>query len=582
MRRSLGYLADIRAFAGDRRIGQAACLVFGAAVLEGSGLAALVPLLASFGGRANDAGGPIWRVLPGLGPGVLLAAFVALVAARAFLVERRDSELLRLRLEFIEHLRTRMLNALAMSRWTFLGRITHAGMLNAMITDLARVSQGGYLLAQSLSALAMACAGLLVALLLLPWLACLLIAACICAVLAWGPNLGRAAEAGARMSDRQRRFLHATSDFLRGMKLIKAFGAGWGAALRIEEQAALMAESQLDFARRNARARVIFDVGAAAAAAGVLFVALEVLHRPLSEVLVFALVFVRVVPVMRMLIGNLRLLAHILPAYTAIERLRRRAQAAAELVDPALQAMSLRCAMEFQAVGFAYEPGRPVLQGINLVLPAFQTTALVGPSGAGKTTLADLALGLLQPGQGTILIDGEPLSRENLGCWRNCIGYVPQDVYLFPESIRANLLRFSPKADELDLWEALDRSTAADFVRALPQGLDTDLGEYTKSLSGGERQRIALARALLRKPSFLVLDEATSQLDAESERQIQAAMANLKGQMTVLVIAHRLSTIKAADNILLVESGRIGQSGSWGQLADQPGAFKNLLDAARV
>mgnify|MGYP001616423148 CR=1 FL=1 len=140
------------------------------------------------------------------------------------------------------------------------------------------------------------------------------------------------------------------------------------------------------------------------------------------------------------------------------------------------------------------------------------------------------------------MLDGSKRS-----AWRRSVGYVPQEVFLFPDSVRANLAWANPPADEARLWQVLTLAAAADFVRALPLGLDTQVGERGIRLSGGERQRLALARALLRQPTLLVLDEATSALDSENERLIQTALQHLHGQMTVLVIAHRLSTVRAAD-----------------------------------
>lgn len=158
-------------------------------------------------------------------------------------------------------------------------------------------------------------------------------------------------------------------------------------------------------------------------------------------------------------------------------------------------------------------------------------------------------------------------------------GGVPQDAFLFPESIRHNLLKFHPEVGDGDLWNALKLAAAADFVRRLPLGLDTPVGERGVQLSGGERQRIALARALLGKPHLLVLDEATSHLDAENESRIQTALGSLHGRMTMLIIAHRLTTLRSADQIVVLEQGRIVQQGDWNSLSARPGRFRDLLQS---
>ncbi|MBL1703891.1 ATP-binding cassette domain-containing protein, partial [Klebsiella pneumoniae] len=161
---------------------------------------------------------------------------------------------------------------------------------------------------------------------------------------------------------------------------------------------------------------------------------------------------------------------------------------------------------------------------------------------------------------------------------RKSISYVQQDPFLFNASIRENLLMIEPNASEEQIWDALDFAAAAEFVRTLPNGLDTFIGDRGVRLSGGERQRLVLARAILRKPSILVLDEATSALDTENEALIQSALEKLKGQMTIIVIAHRLSTIRNADQVIVLDKGEVVQQGEFNQLArERKGVFRNLL-----
>ena len=199
----------------------------------------------------------------------------------------------------------------------------------------------------------------------------------------------------------------------------------------------------------------------------------------------------------------------------------------------------------YPAEGEEAEPS--VLHAVNLSIPARQTTAIIGPSGSGKTTLIDLIIGLLTPTSGTVLIDQKPLNRELLHDWRNSIAYVPQEPFLHNETLRFNLMEFSQAIDETKLWEALEAAQAADFIKRLPAGLETVVGDRGVRLSGGERQRIALARALIRNPEVLILDEATSNLDTDTERAIQCAIDALHGNLTVIIVAHRLSTIEKAD-----------------------------------
>jgi len=223
---------------------------------------------------------------------------------------------------------------------------------------------------------------------------------------------------------------------------------------------------------------------------------------------------------------------------------------------------------ELRGATFTYgqDPASPTLQDVTLAVGARTTTAIVGPSGAGKSTIADLLMGLVTPQAGTLAIDGQPLTPEHLQSWRSQIGYVSQDTFLFHDTVRTNLLWANASATDGDIWEALTQAAAADFVRALPGGLDTVVGDRGVLLSGGERQRLSLARALLRRPQVLILDEATSSLDSENERRILGAIDRLHEQITIVAITHRLSTIRGADLIYVVEQGRVIESGSWSTL----------------
>src|SRR5690606_21964199 len=206
-------------------------------------------------------------------------------------------------------------------------------------------------------------------------------------------------------------------------------------------------------------------------------------------------------------------------------------------------------------------------------------TAIVGPSGGGKSTVADVLIGLLAPDEGEVLVDGEPLTDAQRPAWRRRVAYVAQDVFLFHDTVRANLLLADPDADDARLWEALEAASAG-FVKDLPDGLDTVVGDRGTRLSGGERQRLALARALLREPELLVLDEATSSLDAVNEARVQEAIRRLHGRTTMVVIAHRLATVRDADAIHVLVDGRITESGTWAELVGRPdGVFRNLAAA---
>ena len=203
---------------------------------------------------------------------------------------------------------------------------------------------------------------------------------------------------------------------------------------------------------------------------------------------------------------------------------------------------------------------------------------MMGRSGAGKTTIADLLMGFLEPTSGEILIDGIKLSDENLPGWRHNLGYVPQEPLILNATVRENLQRFHPAATQAEMEKALKKAYIWDVVENLPQGIDTVLGDGGIRLSGGERQRIVLARVLLGNPRLIVMDEATSAMDYESEMAVRNAIRDLNEQVTILIIAHRLATVRTAKYGLVLENGKITEDGTLRELASHPeGYFSRLL-----
>jgi ATP-binding cassette, subfamily B, bacterial MsbA len=232
----------------------------------------------------------------------------------------------------------------------------------------------------------------------------------------------------------------------------------------------------------------------------------------------------------------------------------------------------------FDRVSFRYGAGDPVLSEVSFSLAKGRVVALVGPSGAGKTTLADLLPRFHDPTGGQILMDGVPLTRLTRRSLRAAMGVVSQDTVLLNDTVHANIAYGSPGASREQVEHAAAAANAAGFIAQLPQGHDTVLGERGTRLSGGQRQRIAIARALLRDPPILILDEATSALDTESERLVQQAIERLIRERTVLVIAHRLATVRDADEIVVLDAGRVVQRGTHEELFRAGGLYRRLYD----
>jgi ATP-binding cassette subfamily C protein CydCD len=234
--------------------------------------------------------------------------------------------------------------------------------------------------------------------------------------------------------------------------------------------------------------------------------------------------------------------------------------------------------LEFSGVDFSYFSNRRLaLQNASFSAPAGSTVALVGPSGAGKTTAAHLLMRFFDPQSGEVLMNGRSLRDYELDALREQIALVTQDTYLFNETLRANILLARPDADEEEIRAAVERAALAEFVDALPEGLETRVGERGVRLSGGQRQRVAIARAFLKDAPILILDEATSHLDAVNEQAVRHALEELMEDRTTVIIAHRLSTIRNADSIVVLDAGRVVETGSHEDLLRRHGLYSQLV-----
>jgi ATP-binding cassette subfamily C protein len=524
-----------------------AALALGTAASEGLGLLLVVPLLA---GLSTDP----------MRLGWLLGLFVLLVVLRAGLGHARQLVAVRLRGAVIDGLRRRAWDALLHCDWRVLRQARRSDSASLLISDIDRL---GAALSEAFSALALGAtllavlgAGLLIA--PVPVLALGLLGALVLPLLRRGraeaARLGEAA--GTAYAS-----LHAQSGgALTGLRTIKALAAEAPAAARIEAAQAKLRQAELGYWRMQGLAQLALQGGAALGLALFIWLAITRGDAGAAELVPLVAVVVRAVP----LAGGVHQAwlhwHHAHPALASLNSLLAEFDAAREADGdaPAAPAFNRELRLEQATVRFA-ENGPPVLDGISLRLAAGSMTALSGPSGAGKTTLADLLGGLIAPDAGALLLDSVALSAAQRRGWRRRVAYVAQEPVLFAGTVRENLLLALPEASDAALGQALDRA-AAQFVLALPGGLDCAIGDGGRSLSGGEVQRLLLARALLTDPALLILDEATSALDPANEALIAAALERLRGSVTLVIIAHHGALSRLADQTIRLDGGRIAAS----------------------
>ena len=292
----------------------------------------------------------------------------------------------------------------------------------------------------------------------------------------------------------------------------------------------------------------------------------------ISVLSVFAMAAMRLLPSFNRIMSNISSVMASLPGLDAVCYDMRRAAAMRQTLPPQTGApVTLDREIALQDVTFTY-PGKeePVFSHATLTIPKNQSVAFIGPSGAGKTTIADLILGLMQPQQGSILVDGQDIE-HNIAGWHRLVAYIPQNIYLIDDTIRANVTfgTDGQQVEDARVWQALKSAQLDDFVRSLDDGLDTMVGDQGVKLSGGQRQRIGIARALYHNPQVLVLDEATSALDTETESAVMDAINSLQGSKTMIIIAHRLTTVRSCDIVYEVRDGQVTRL--------TPAAFARLL-----
>jgi len=565
-------------------------LAIGAGLTEGIGISLLGPLVAQLGERANSgpggkaAGTLLHAVGLELSLPLILAIFLGAVLCRAAFVRGRDRVVFDLQHGFVNSVRRRLYRAVEAAEWRFIAKERLSHLTRALSADVESLAQGTFVFLQIPALAALAAVQLAIALSIAPVLTAGVIGCGGVIALLVRLRRGDTFQAGKRTMQARRATFDEISDFLASLKLAKSHNAEERHRLAFETALARLNQSMLAFNRRAADAQMLANVGAAAMLCGFVYAGTEFSRLAAPELLIMVVVFARLMPGLMQLQQCAYSVWQMLPVFDELQRLLARCEAAKESLDAGgTERLRLRDRITLSRIRFRFdkERGPDVLNDLDLEIEAGSVVAIVGPSGAGKSTLADLLMGLQVPDSGSVCVDGRQITGEWLAAWRRSIAYVPQENFLFNQSIRSNLQWANPDASDDEINHALTMTGAASIVAAMPDGLATVVGERGSRLSGGERQRLVLARALLRNPTLLILDEATSALDHESERAVWAVLDRLRGNTTVIVIAHRLSTLRSADRIAVLDEGRIVQLGTWTTL-EGDGRFAVLLRAGAV
>ena len=512
---------------------------------------------------------------------LLLGVFVMLVGGRTVLDKIQSVRMFAVQQDLEHHLRERIYHSIAEANWLFLCRSRASDFTHALTHEIYRVGIGTNLALVFAGEVVLGILYMSIAFALSPGMTTLVLISGGCLAFIFRGRTHAIERQGQEVSASNKSLYAATIEHFQSLKAAKTYGAEERNFSIFTNLSTEVGHAQMDGARQQAVAAAWFELGSVLILALVLFVSIRMLAVPPASILILLLVVFRVMP--RIMSGqqHYRAFVNMLPSFSNLMNIEARSKAAAEPPAHPHDRLSLTRELAAEGISFTYGEGRmAAVRDLNLVIPAGKVVALVGPSGAGKSTIADILMGLILPDRGTLKLDGRPLGPEGARGWRDQIGYVAPDTFLFHDTIRANLKWARPDASESEMLDALRQASAYDFVAGLKDGLDTVVGDRGMMVSQGERQRLALARAFLRKPSMLILDEATNSLDSENEGRVLDAIESRRGELTVVLIAHRLSTIRWADLIYVVEGGRVVESGDWSSLSNlRDGRFRALWEA---
>jgi ATP-binding cassette subfamily C protein len=577
-----------------KTIAETAVVTLVLSATEGIGLLMLVPLLVLVGVDAGQ--GSLNRLSEvcaaafqsvGLRPtlGIVLLVYLAIVALQCLLQLRETALSARVQQDIVTTMRNRVYRAIAGTRWSYFARTRSSDFTGLLSEEVERLGNAAHYLVDIVVTSLTTIVYVALAFRVSPAMTAFVLLCGAAIAVGVRGKFSQARARGEATSASWSRLYAAIADHIGSLRIAKSYGA----ERRHTEEFERLSHDLGAVARSTmvsySRFRQQLAMGSAVVLAAIVWVSYTILAVSTGQLLLLLFLFARLMPKLTGIYEKAQAFATMLPAFDAVTAIEDRCLAEAEPVVAQAAPVEFARRIDFEHVSFDYRgDGRTyAVRDATFAIAAGATTAIVGPSGSGKSTMADLLLGLLSPTEGRILIDGVVLGPDRIDAWRRQIGYVAQDTFLFHTSVRANLAWAFADANEDDMWRALRLASADAFVRALPNGLDTVVGDRGVLVSGGERQRLSLARALLRRPALLVLDEATSSLDSENESRIQGAIDELHQQMSIVIITHRLSTIRSADLVHVMDRGQLVESGTWTELAGRRGGrFRDLCQAQRL
>lgn len=550
------------------------------ALFEGFSIGAIFPLF-QFIESQNSPVGKQWDILrlffdsvgiPFVFSSLIFGLFFIFII-RQVLGYLRNSYKLILRFDFVVRLRDEIFNNIINTDMSYFDNKKTGNLVNTLTTETEKAGCGLFVIIDFLNVIFIICIYFLI-LLTISWqMTVLTLLIILLASIAMNYKLQISKQYGIEVVELNDTFNNFIVEVLGVIRLVKTSATEKKEACELYQIASSSGSANYRFGMNGVIIVLIFETIIFATILSIFYISIEVLNMSIASVAVFMFIMVRMAPFAQ-LINNYR---HELSGHIAslrnISNIIQETKYWRKIANGTKHFVDLKRNIELRNVIFSYNDSGNVLEGINISITKGKMLAIVGSSGAGKSTLVDLILRFYDPTSGCILVDGVDLREFDIESFRKCIGFVSQDVFLFNDSVAANIGYGLNTVSEKQIVEAAKIAHAHEFIMALSEKYDTILGDRGVKLSGGQRQRLALARAIVRHPQILILDEATSALDTESERLIQDSLNKLSNDYTIIAIAHRLSTIEHADKIIVMENGTVVEEGNHQSLLAKDGYY---------
>jgi len=561
-------------------------LTLAAGFLQGLGLAFFVPVINLMNSESTGGGGRLFGMIEGalgfLGlpysQNILLLMVATLISSSLLLTFFQQYFLYHSMMAYVSKQRDRLIKVFLNASWPHLAGQSSGETINKLLNESYRAGGGLVQLVMATTELATFAVFLGFGL-MLSW-KLLAFTLCIGAggfLVLW-PVRRLSVKTGQRQVATERAYTFQAVDYLGGTKLIKALGSQQQALNLVNDLQRHLRDSVMAKVVSVSSTELLSQMIPLFALTGIIYIGTSQLELEASTILIFVVYLVRMAPLMARF--QQRYQSYLLERPTVDmleESISTLACNGEQGLDSGVDFHHLNDQISLENVDYSFPSSDvPTLSNISFTISKGQLVAFVGSSGGGKSTILELLSGLRRPTSGKILIDGVDMEDMNITTWRQHIGYVGQDNIIFNDTVRKNLIFAHPDASEETIKAAIKTAHLDEMIRALPDGMETVLGENGVRFSGGQRQRLALARALIGEPDLLILDEATSALDTDSERLIQNAIDEISRHVSVVVVAHRLSTIRNADIVHVIEAGKIVESGTYDELITAGGRLNDL------